>query len=146
MESLTLHNSAGEVLTVQYIPELRFGHPSYNGHRGELHEALYYYAKALGVEIRLGQDVSEYWEDEQSGLAGVITNGERLSADVVIGADGVRSRARTLVLVGLRRLVCKLKITTCHLSRDMKTNRSHLDMRYTELGLTRSSRGSTRTL
>ncbi|KAL5524145.1 hypothetical protein ACEPAG_8318 [Sanghuangporus baumii] len=97
-EHLTLHNSAGEVLTVQYLPSISYGHRSYNGHRGELHEALYHYAKAIGVEIRLGQDVTEYWEDEENSVAGIVTNGERLSADVVIGADGVRSKARTLVL------------------------------------------------
>lgn len=78
-----------------------YGARSYNGHRGELHARLFEYAKAVGVEIRLGQDVSEYWEDEEKGEAGVISNGERLSADIVVGADGVRSKARTLVLVRL---------------------------------------------
>ncbi|KAL5528051.1 hypothetical protein ACEPAF_7187 [Sanghuangporus sanghuang] len=97
-EHLTLHNSAGEVLTVKYLPSILYGHRSYNRHRGELHEALYYYAKAIGVDIRLGQDVTEYWEDKENSVAGVVTNGKRLSADVVIGADGVRSKARTLVL------------------------------------------------
>ncbi|OCB89715.1 monooxygenase [Sanghuangporus baumii] len=90
-EHLTLHNSAGEVLTVQYLPSILCGHRSYNGYRGELHEALYYYAKAIGVDIRLGQDVTEYWEDKENSVAGVVTNGKRLSADVVIGADGKSS-------------------------------------------------------
>ncbi len=69
---------------------------------GELHERLFAFAKSLGVEIRLGQDVTEYWEDEERGEAGVLSNGERLHADIVVGADGVRSKARTLVLVCLR--------------------------------------------
>ena len=98
-EDFTLHNSAGEVLVVQSIPKFRLGQPTYDGNRGELHEALYYYAKAVGVEIRLGQNVSEYWEDEENGTAGVVANGERISADMVVGADGARSKARTLVLV-----------------------------------------------
>ncbi|KAL5506918.1 hypothetical protein ACEPAH_6374 [Sanghuangporus vaninii] len=81
-EHLTLRNSAGEL---QRAPR-------------ELHEALYHYAKSIGVEIRLGQDVTEYWEDEENSVVGVVTKGERLSADVVIGADGIISKARTLVL------------------------------------------------
>ena len=99
-EHLHIHNAEGELLQIQYIPKVQFGAYSYNGHRGELHEKLYIFAKSLGVEIRLGQNVTEYWEDEKIGKAGVIANGERLEADVVIGADGVRSKARTLVLVG----------------------------------------------
>lgn len=99
-EHLNLFNAEGELLTVQHLPNVQFGFHSYNGHRGELHEILFNYAKKVGVEIRLGQDVSEYWEDEEKGEAGVVSNGERLSADIVVGADGVRSKARTLVLVG----------------------------------------------
>jgi len=43
--------------------------------------------------------VTEYWENDKEG--GVVVNGERLSGDVVIGADGVRSKARKLVLVSV---------------------------------------------
>ena len=92
-----MHDKEGKLLISQSLPNWLFGSWSYNGHRGELHEALFYYAQTIGVEIRLGQDVSEYWENAQE--AGVISNGERLTADMVVGADGVRSRARTLVLV-----------------------------------------------
>ncbi|KAI5118203.1 hypothetical protein M0805_005557 [Coniferiporia weirii] len=97
-QELHLHNAAGELLTTQKLPNKLHGAHAYNGHRGELHAALFAHARALGVEIRLGQDVTEYWEDEEKGEAGVLANGERLTADVVVGADGVRSRARTLVL------------------------------------------------
>ena len=98
-EHLHIHNSEGELLQVQHIPHVQFGAYSYNGHRGELHAVLFNHAKSLGAEIRLGQDVTEYYEDEERGVAGVACNGERLEADVVVGADGVRSKARTLVLV-----------------------------------------------
>ena len=103
---LHLHNSKGEHIASQSLPSIQFGARSYNGHRGELHARLFEYAKAVGVEVRLGQNVTEYWEDEDKGEAGVICNGQRLSADMVVGADGVRSRARTLVLV------CLLQIRT----------------------------------
>ena len=72
--------------------------PVFNGHRGELHEVVFKYAKdELGIPIHMGQYVGEYFEDEeQAGI--VLRSGERVSADVVIGADGVRSKARELVL------------------------------------------------
>jgi len=68
----------------------------YNGHRGEIHKIIYDHAVEQGVEVRLGQQVSEYFETETE--AGVISNGERIVADVILGADGVRSKARKLVL------------------------------------------------
>lgn len=112
-EVLHLHNKEGELLTSQQLPNKMFGSYSYNGHRGELHEALFRYAQALGIEIRLGQDVSEYWEEGKMGEAGVVANGERLAADLVVGADGVRSKARTLVLVSgvsiERKIISRLK-------------------------------------
>ena len=53
--------------------------------------------------MRLGQDVLEYWEDEQKGQAGVLLRGgERIVADVIVGADGVKSKARSLILVSVR--------------------------------------------
>ncbi|KAH8171317.1 FAD binding domain-containing protein [Sarocladium implicatum] len=65
--------------------------PVLNGHRGELHEVIFNYARdELGIPIHLGQRVSEYFETETG--AGIIIG------DVVIGADGVRSKARELVL------------------------------------------------
>lgn len=68
----------------------------YNGHRGEIHKIIFDYAINQGVDIRLGQKVTEYFEDDSG--AGVISNGERIAGDVVLGADGVRSKARQLVL------------------------------------------------
>lgn len=144
-EVLHLHNKDGELLTSQQLPNKIFNSYSYNGHRGELHESLFRYAQALGIEIRLGQDVSEYWEDAESGEAGVVTNGERLAADMVVGADGVRSKARTLVLVSVL-CVAQSRVETDGLHRDTRTNRNLLDMRSIEPGLTATSRASTKTL
>ncbi|EPQ61262.1 FAD/NAD P-binding domain-containing protein [Gloeophyllum trabeum ATCC 11539] len=96
VDKLTLHNSQGDILVEQKMENPLYGAYSYNGHRGDLHSMLFDYAQSLGIEIRLGQDVSEYWETDSE--AGVISNGERISADAVVGADGVRSRARKLVL------------------------------------------------
>ncbi|CAI4214044.1 unnamed protein product [Parascedosporium putredinis] len=65
---------------------------------GELHKVIFDYARDdLGIPIHLDNPVTEYFEDENH--AGVVLkNGKRVTGDVVIGADGVRSKARELVL------------------------------------------------
>lgn len=87
----------GERIYSQYwgSEEENFG-KRYNGHRGEIHKIILDHAVEQGVEVRLGQQVTEYFETDTE--AGVISNGERIVGDVVLGADGVRSKARTLVL------------------------------------------------
>ncbi|RDW92971.1 FAD-dependent monooxygenase fmqB [Aspergillus mulundensis] len=66
--------------------------------RGKLVLILYAYALRLGIQIRLGTRVAEYWEDEASQHAGVLLDtGERVSGDCVICADGVHGKARAYV-------------------------------------------------
>ncbi|ETI23633.1 hypothetical protein G647_05435 [Cladophialophora carrionii CBS 160.54] len=67
-----------------------------NGHRGEIHLAVFEHAKARGIDIRLGQQISDYFETDTE--AGVIVNGERLTADCVFAAEGVKSAGRKIVL------------------------------------------------
>ncbi|GAB1315357.1 hypothetical protein MFIFM68171_05567 [Madurella fahalii] len=88
----------GEVVYHQPTPPQDPEAPVFNGHRGELHEVVFNYARdELGIPIHLGQLVEEYFEDEeQAGI--VLKSGEKVYADLVIGADGVRSKARELVL------------------------------------------------
>jgi 2-polyprenyl-6-methoxyphenol hydroxylase-like FAD-dependent oxidoreductase len=72
--------------------------PSINGHRGELHLECYNYAKdILGIDVRCNSKVVNYYEDE-NGASVELASGERLYGDVVIGSDGVKSKARELVL------------------------------------------------
>ncbi|KAJ5730289.1 uncharacterized protein N7483_004797 [Penicillium malachiteum] len=93
-----IHKWTGELVYTQpthkYDPEA----PVFNGHRGELHTIVFNYAKDdLGIPIHLGQKVTEYFEDDNE--AGIILEcGSKITADLVIGADGVRSKARELVL------------------------------------------------
>ncbi|KAJ6014956.1 hypothetical protein N7540_009547 [Penicillium herquei] len=93
-----IHKWTGELAYTQpphkYDPEA----PVFNGHRGELHTVVFNYAKDdLGIPIHLGQKVTEYFEDENE--AGIVLEcGSKITADLVIGADGVRSKARELVL------------------------------------------------
>jgi 2-polyprenyl-6-methoxyphenol hydroxylase-like FAD-dependent oxidoreductase len=97
-----LHNHLGELIHVQPYPQQINGSYAYNGNRGEIYAVLVERARELGVEIRFGCNVQDYWEDKEMGKAGVfLQNGDRLEADLVVGADGVRSRARKLILVGI---------------------------------------------
>ncbi|KAI1845924.1 hypothetical protein JX265_011180 [Neoarthrinium moseri] len=88
----------GEIVLNQKTPELDETAPNFNGHRGELHGVVYDYAtKQLGIPIHLGNKIRTYFEDEdKSGI--LLETGERIAADVVIAADGVRSKARQSVL------------------------------------------------
>ncbi|KAI3532202.1 hypothetical protein CSPX01_13620 [Colletotrichum filicis] len=88
----------GEVVLTQKRPPADPEAPVLNGHRGELHEVIYNYAKdELAIPIHLGQPVTDYFEDQDA--AGIqLQDGSKVSADVVIAADGVRSKARELVL------------------------------------------------
>ena len=96
-DRLTLNTYRGEFLTEQLWDEdtAQFG-KKFNGHRGQMHTIIYHHALELGIRIRLGCNVKEYFEADNE--AGVVVNDERLSADVVIAADGVRSTARKIVL------------------------------------------------
>jgi len=96
---LQIHDYLGGLIQVQKLPLPLFGAYSYSGHRGLIHEILIEHAKSLGIEIRTGHQVVEYWEDEASGKAGVkIQTGETFDADVVVAADGIKSLARKYVI------------------------------------------------
>ncbi|CAG8909344.1 unnamed protein product [Penicillium egyptiacum] len=63
--------------------------------RSGLLKGLYQYAQKLGLDLRFGVQVEEYWETE--GNAGVIVGKIRIGADCVIASDGVHSRARGII-------------------------------------------------
>ncbi|KAI1486417.1 hypothetical protein F5X96DRAFT_655264 [Biscogniauxia mediterranea] len=88
----------GEIVINQKTPEYSVEAPNFNGHRGELHAVVFNYVKDdLGIPIHLGHKIQDYFEDDkESGI--VLESGERVAADVVIAADGVRSKARKAVL------------------------------------------------
>ncbi|KAK4151055.1 hypothetical protein C8A00DRAFT_45680 [Chaetomidium leptoderma] len=93
------HDWQGNFVTTQsFTEEHRAWGPRINGHRGEIHQAILQHARARGsIDIRLGCHVVDYFEDGDG--AGVETDtGERFTADVVLAAEGVRSRGRKLVL------------------------------------------------
>nr|ADY16696.1 TqaH [Penicillium aethiopicum] len=65
--------------------------------RGKLVCLLFAHAKnRLGIDIRLGSRVTDYWEE--NGQAGVtVDDGERISGDCVVCADGVHGMSRKFV-------------------------------------------------
>jgi len=94
-----LYDYLGGLIQVQKMTWPLFGAFAYNGHRGLLHEILFEHAKSLRIEIRMGHQVVEYWEDEANAKAGVkIQTGETFDADVIVAADGVKSLARKYVI------------------------------------------------
>ncbi|KAI0203407.1 salicylate hydroxylase [Astrocystis sublimbata] len=87
----------GKVLAVQPLMDMA----GYIGHRGDYHNAFLDAVRDAGIEIRMGCEVVDYADpdpDSHALPAIILADGTRVAADVVIGADGIKSRARELVL------------------------------------------------
>ncbi|KAE8346094.1 hypothetical protein BDV24DRAFT_158891 [Aspergillus arachidicola] len=63
--------------------------------RSGLLDMLYREAFSLGLDLRFGVRVEEYWEADSG--AGVVVRGERIRGDCVIASDGVHSKARRFI-------------------------------------------------
>ncbi|PKS06333.1 hypothetical protein jhhlp_007081, partial [Lomentospora prolificans] len=88
----------GEIIVNQPAAEYPWESPGLNGNRGELHEVVFNHVKdELEIPIHLGRRIEEYFEDEE-GAGIILDTGEKVPADVVIAADGVKSKARQAVL------------------------------------------------
>lgn len=70
------------------------------GHRGDYHEAFLAGVRNAGIPIHMGYEVVAFEEgDDQDGRPSVMfKNGQVEFADVIVGAEGIKSRARELVL------------------------------------------------
>ena len=68
----------GEVVFHQKTPPPPEDSPRFNGHRGELHQIVFNYAKdELGIPIHLGKYVEQYFENEkEAGI--VLKSGEKV--------------------------------------------------------------------
>ncbi|KAL5359468.1 hypothetical protein BJX96DRAFT_183779 [Aspergillus floccosus] len=60
--------------------------------RSGLLDMLYQEAFSLGLDLRFGVHITEYWETDSS--AGVLVGEDKITGDCVIAADGVHSKAR----------------------------------------------------
>ncbi|KAJ6783396.1 hypothetical protein PWT90_05856 [Aphanocladium album] len=97
-EKMNVRDAAtGEVLAA--IPtgdmEGRYGAPYIVVHRAVLHDLLHKHAIRAGAELRLDSKVVKY--DFPNGAVD-LHNGTRVTADLVIGADGINSFSRRQLL------------------------------------------------
>ncbi|RDW94229.1 uncharacterized protein DSM5745_01551 [Aspergillus mulundensis] len=72
-----------------------FGVPWVIIHRQDFHQVLLDEAGRLGVEIRLNAEVTDVVFDAPEVI---LASGERVAGDVIVGADGLHSRIRDIVL------------------------------------------------
>ena len=71
--------------------------PSLAIYRSKLHNVLYEYAFELGIPIEFSATALEFFEaDDYGGV--VLSDGRRLTADVVVAADGVGSKSYALIV------------------------------------------------
>lgn len=86
----------GKILAQQPLMDMA-GHI---GHRGDYHEAFLRGVRDAGIELNMGYEVVGFGEgdDEDARPSVVFKDGAVVRADVVVGADGIKSRARELVL------------------------------------------------
>ncbi|KAM5347557.1 hypothetical protein ACJ41O_007381 [Fusarium nematophilum] len=94
-KSMSIYNSAGELVYDSPIAESFDGFPILFSNRGGAQKCFYEHALDLGIAIHLNARVSEYFEDGDS--AGVILDGQKLRADGVIACDGIHSYGRRYV-------------------------------------------------
>ncbi|KAL2002286.1 hypothetical protein VTN02DRAFT_264 [Thermoascus thermophilus] len=97
----SMYNWKGERLSSLSLVESgkRYGSPFWDFHRADLHSCLYQRALELGADVRTNSRVDgvEYQYDPPRATA-VLTDGRRVTADLVVGADGIVSRTRECFL------------------------------------------------
>ncbi|BFM50781.1 FAD-dependent monooxygenase [Marinomonas sp. THO17] len=77
--------------------EFRYRAPYWHLHRADLHAVLAEACQSAGVSIRLNSPVMSY-QQEADKVVLQLANGETLTGDVLIGADGIRSKIREHLL------------------------------------------------
>lgn len=79
--------------------EVRYGAPYWHLHRADLHQVLAAACAKAGVELVLNAVVTGYRENtELNQVCLLLEDGGEFSADLLIGADGIRSKVREQML------------------------------------------------
>ncbi|KAI0127421.1 salicylate hydroxylase [Xylariales sp. AK1849] len=81
----------GKILAQQPLMDMA----GYIGHRGDYHEAFLQAVRDAGIEIRMGREVVAF-DDSKPSVT--FADGVEERADLIVGCDGIKSRARELVL------------------------------------------------
>jgi salicylate hydroxylase len=84
----------GKILAVQPLMDMA----GYIGHRGDYHTVFLDAVRNAGIEIRMGCEVVDYRDEEGTQPAIILSDGSEAIADLIVGADGIKSRARERVL------------------------------------------------
>ena len=89
-----IHKWTGELMITQMNPEMDPDSPVFNGHRGELHETVFNFARdECGIPITLGAKVSKYFEDDKE--AGIeLEDGRKVSCKTCRGRLELISQCR----------------------------------------------------
>ncbi|KAI5360959.1 putative FAD-binding domain, FAD/NAD(P)-binding domain superfamily [Septoria linicola] len=62
------------------------------------HAMLYHQLDRFGIKVQLNTNVREFYKDIEKRIGGVVTDtGEHFEADLVIAADGLHSKSRSLI-------------------------------------------------
>ncbi|QRO01757.1 FAD-dependent oxidoreductase [Archangium violaceum] len=98
-ENVGLYTAEGHLL--QMLPGVRAAGPEYPANLGisrlALHRVLSSTAEERGASIRLGLTV-EHLAQDPDGVSVTFTDGTRGRYDLVVGADGLFSKVRTMIL------------------------------------------------
>lgn len=79
--------------------EWRYGAPYWHLHRADLHRVLVTACEEAGVTLMLNAAVEKYQQDQHTHqVCLMLKDGRTLSADLLIGADGIRSAVREQML------------------------------------------------
>lgn len=89
-----IHKWDGEFIINQKTPPQDPEAPVFNGHRGELHETVFEYARdELGIPIHLDSRILKYFEDEkEAGI--VLGSGEKVCDSHSTNLKSVLTKAR----------------------------------------------------
>jgi salicylate hydroxylase len=79
------------------VASQKYGADYLHIHRADLHSVLHQACEQMHVPIYLGQAVQSYHQSPQN-LTIQLENGESLDADLLIGADGIRSKVQACML------------------------------------------------
>lgn len=92
------YRSGKPLLTTQMqgLYEKRYGHKYINIHRADLLDSLIERTKDLNISIHLDQWVQSV--ENMGDAVSLTVNGKTIRADALIGADGIRSQIRDLII------------------------------------------------
>ncbi|KAF2792924.1 FAD/NAD(P)-binding domain-containing protein [Melanomma pulvis-pyrius CBS 109.77] len=83
----------GKELAVQPLMDMA----GYIGHRGDYHDVFLEWVRRRDIPVRMGSEVVAFEDTDPQPII-TLKSGEKLSADIIIAADGIKSLARPLVL------------------------------------------------